>query len=66
MNKPIRTVSGCRVGWEFYATQEEADQRVADAEALAAAKAAEGHDFGYCLPGEVTPMGDGTWRVTVP
>ena len=66
MNGPIRTRSGCKVGWEWYATREDAEARVADAEALAAAKAEEGHDFGWCIPGEIEKMGDGTWRVTIP
>lgn len=64
--KPLYSRSGCKVGWDFYATREDAEAAVADAEATAARMAADGYDFGYCIPGAITEVADGTFRVTVP
>lgn len=62
----VRQSSGCKVGWEFYDTLENARARIASAEAEAVEQAKRGYDFGYCVPGELMQMHDGTWRITVP
>ena len=63
---PIRSESGCKVGWNFYATQEEAKACAAWAEAEGRYKASLGYDFGYCTPGSIARQADGTYKVTIP
>lgn len=61
----VRTRSGCKVGWEYYSTREFAEARVERAREHAARQAAEGYDFGYSVPGEITECADGTFRLTI-
>lgn len=74
--------SGCKVGWEIWDNEAEAQEASKRAFALAISKASRGYDFGYCQPGEVRHFDtytsrhvndDGTrdeygevWIVTIP
>ena len=61
--EPLSRRQGCKVGWLVYATREEAE--VASKAAIYNAKidASMGYDFGYCCPGSITQLKDGTWEV---
>lgn len=63
---PVRTSSGCKVGWYTYATRADADTASAVARAEARRKAEVGYDFGYSSPGDIRPNADGTFTVTIP
>lgn len=45
--------SGCKVGWEIYDNEAEAQARVPEVVKDAQRKYEQGYDFGYCVPGEV-------------
>ena len=62
----IRQEGGCKVGWLWYATRDEAEQASKVAVDEANHKAWLGYDFGYCVPGEIRETKDGLWRVTKP
>ena len=63
--KPLRTKSGCKVGWMFFATREEAEAWLPAVEKTASAKAARGYDFGYSRPGVITEIEhSGEFRLT--
>ena len=64
--KPLYSRSGCKVGWYFYSTRADAEAAVAAAVERAVRMVADGYDFGYSVPGEITEVADGTWRVTIP
>lgn len=64
--KPLSTRSGCKVGWEYYATLDEAKLAAALAVEKASAMEAKGYDWGYQCPGAIRPMLDGTYEVCVP
>lgn len=64
--KPVRSESGCRVGWDFYADLRDAEAAAERAQAEAWRMRQDGYDFGLSLPGELVAMSDGTFRVTVP
>lgn len=64
--KPLKQESGCKVGWMFYATREEAEECSRIAQEEAAHKSNIGYDFGWSWPGSIEKMQSGTWRVTVP
>lgn len=63
---PLRTRTGCKVGWRYYATREEAEQCSKAAAHNAVRQRELGYDFGYCAPGYITEMKDGTFEVCVP
>lgn len=63
---PTATRGGCKVGWATFATKEEADKAAEWAKAEAAIKAGMGYDFGYQVPGGVTPTKDGQFEVCLP
>mgnify|MGYP003403695987 CR=1 FL=1 len=54
--KPIRYRSGCKVGWNTYATREEAEIASAHYKEKGAESSALGYDFGYQCPGEIRPV----------
>lgn len=62
---PIRTESGCKVGWCYYDNLESAELASRWAREQAKIVASIGYDFGYCTPGAVSPI-NGLWRVCVP
>lgn len=45
--------SGCKVGWHYWSTLEEARADSEKQRAEARRQAARGYDFGYCMPGEI-------------
>lgn len=62
---PVRTESGCKVGWNFYSNIEDAERCSCWAQEEAKFRASRGYDFGYQNPGRVEPVADG-FRVTIP
>lgn len=62
----LHSRQGCKVGWEWYPTKAEARKRSVEARGEASKLAAQGYDFGYCVPGMIRPEADGTFCVTVP
>ena len=63
---PVKEVSGCKVGWLFFKTREDAEAYVEGVQAEAAKQWAAGYDFGYCLPGEIRETDDGLFQLTIP
>ena len=51
--EPLYSQSGCKVGWNYYATQEEAEVASKQATRAGENAAAQGYDFGYCSPGSI-------------
>lgn len=64
--KPLSERSGSKVGWKMYATKKEADVAAAVARKHAIEREAHGYDFGFCSPGSITKLDDGTYGVCVP
>lgn len=63
--------SGCKVAWEWFDNEAEANERGATARAEAIDKANRGYDFGYQSPGSVQhyenhPTHGEAWRVCIP
>ena len=50
--------SGCKVGWEYYRTREQAEAEVESAREFAGKKEALGYDFGYQVPGAIYEITD--------
>lgn len=48
--------SGCKVGWQYYSTKEEAEEAAKAAYSLAVSKANRGYDFGYLIPGTISEI----------
>lgn len=64
---PVRTSSGCKVGWYTYSTLPEAEAASEIAVATAVRMIVDsGYDFGYSSPGDIRENADGTFTVTVP
>lgn len=63
--EPDRTESGCKVGWNFYTSADDAAKCAKWAEAEARFKESIGYDFGYQRPGRVESV-NGAYRVVVP
>lgn len=63
---PIAERHGCKVSWYTYADRKTANQAARVARKDAAKYAAQGYDFGYCVPGTVRENDDGTFEVTLP
>lgn len=62
---------GCKVAWETYDNEPEANAAAERAVVEAQRKAELGYDFGYCYPGEVQhhkahPVHGECWVVTLP
>lgn len=67
----IDYTGGCKVAWETYDNEAEANEASARAVVEAERKAKLGYDFGYCWPGEVKhieahPVHGECWIVTLP
>lgn len=63
----ISTRSGCKVGWDTYDDEAEAQAASARAREQAVKLARQGYDFGYQMPGYVTKAPDkDEWTVVVP
>lgn len=63
--------SGCKVGWLYYDTEQQARRASEIAYLEASQKARDGYDFGYQIPGECREVEFGAdrisaWRVTIP
>lgn len=58
--------SGCKVGWRTYSDKSLADKCAEAAKHNAKIKAAQGYDFGYCMPGYITKLDDGRFEVCIP
>ena len=65
MPKPVRIESGCRVGWYYYSTREDAETVSTWAREAGARAEAMGYDHGFCTVGEIKEI-DGLFCVTVP
>lgn len=61
----LRTESGNKVGWHFYATLAEAKVAARVAEREASRLEALGYDWGYQTPGRIEKIGD-EFKVTIP
>lgn len=65
--QPVKYRSGCKVGWEGYATLADAQAVVEHVREQAVRRAAQGYDFGWLTPGDISgPDADGLYWVTVP
>lgn len=67
----LATKAGCKVGWEFYSTYDEALEASKKAKKEAARKFALGFDFGYQVPGAISKLNDhpeygDCWMVIIP
>ena len=65
----IKERYGCKVGWRWYATEDEAKTAGKAARFNAQVLAHQGYDFGYQCPGSVHPAtldGKEVFRVCVP
>ena len=63
--------SGCKVAWEWFDNEAEANERAAQASIDREAKFMRGYDFGYQWPGSVEhypdhPVHGDSWRVCIP
>jgi len=63
--------TGCKVAWQYFATEEEAQLAAAAARDDAVRLAAQGYDFGYQVPGTVRRLADHPrygecWEVVMP
>ena len=68
--KAVAKRSGCKVGWLYYRTQDEANKASRLAEKQGIDKARRGYDFGFQMPGNVRYVESGEfaklWEVTIP
>jgi hypothetical protein len=58
--------SGCKVGWIAFATREDAESYVEGVRQRAAEMAADGYDFGYCVPGQISKNAKGEFVLVIP
>jgi alpha/beta superfamily hydrolase len=63
---PIWERSGCKVGWLGFATRADAEAYVEGVRERAADMAAQGYDFGYCVPGQIQENAKGEFVLTIP
>lgn len=52
----LTTTSGCKVGWNYWSTREEAEADSAVQRAAGEAKWNRGYDFGYQSPGQLDEL----------
>jgi hypothetical protein len=65
--QPLDTEGGCKVGWNYYQTREDADACSRWAKTEAKIKTELGYDFGWCCPGHVRwSEARQLWRVCIP
>lgn len=67
----IAIEAGCKVGWAYYSTYDEALEASKEAENEARRKFALGYDFGWQVPGAISRLNDhpkygDCWMVVVP
>jgi hypothetical protein len=62
----LRTRSGIKVGWRYYATEAEALDDAPTARAEMEHLWQYGFEYWSCIPGSVRKMDDGTWELCVP
>lgn len=62
---PVKTRSGCKVSWAYYATEAEAEQCAEAAYYNARILEREGYDFGYQTPAVIKQV-DGLYEVCLP
>ncbi len=65
LSTPLRTRFGCKVNWRYYGTLKEAEEAAVLARHNALIDERLGYDFGFCTPGEIRKMDDGTFEVCV-
>lgn len=65
-SKPVKTRSGCKVSWAYYATEAEAKECGIAARFNAQILEAQGYDFGYQSPGSISKTSDGLYEVCLP
>jgi len=64
--------SGCKVGWRYYRSREDAEKASVAARHNAEIQWSLGYDFGYCSPGSIEKAHEsykefaGMWEVCVP
>ena len=68
---PIGYRTGCKVAWDYYATEADAQAAAVKAREDAADKWALGYDFGYQVPGGIRhiaahPEHGECWEVCIP
>lgn len=56
---PVSYRGGCKVSWETFATQAEAERVSVWAIVESEIKERQGYDFGYCSPGSIRAVKDG-------
>lgn len=62
MPEPVKQRTGCKVGWHYYATLEEATAAAEVAAHNRELQLNRGYDFGYCWPGSIDgPMEEGEY-----
>lgn len=61
---PLYSKSGCKVGWDYYATKEEAEIASKKARIAGDHRAAHGYDFGYQSPGSIEEVT--VYKVCIP
>lgn len=54
--EPVTSRSGCKVSWNYYVTEDDANACSKAAIHNAKLDRAQGYDFGYCAPGQVVKM----------
>ena len=64
--EPLHIDVGCKVIRRKYATKAEADKCAEVAAEEMQVQLAQGYDFGYCWPGDITENDDGTYTVVCP
>lgn len=66
----VESRSGCKVGWDTYTDEQEAQRASFVAAQRAERMAEQGYDFGYLMPGDVThkqhPEHGEVWIVVTP
>ena len=63
---PLKHECGCKVSWRTYKTAVEAEEAAKIAARDRDLDLAEGYDFGYLWPGDISKNDDGTYTVVCP
>lgn len=69
--EPVDHRTGCKVSWNYYATEQDALKASEVAKAEGQYQLGQGYDFGYCWPGtiygpEQQNWKPGLWEVCIP
>lgn len=62
---PVKIESGCKVGWNFYASRSNAEKCADIAKYNAKIRQQQGYDFGLNFPGSIIAV-EGKYKVCVP